>query len=442
MPLPGAADAREATGPWIVRGRAYGGVRVATAGVRAGWYADPRQPGQARYYDGTAWTQHVVPLPTTDPTTDAESATGSPSEEAGAAQQQERPEPPEAPVRPGGTISPETPVTASAGPLPPAHATWGSPVGPPHVASHAAGRGGPVAGSTVGGGTAYAAFAPVTQAMPGFGVPAGGSGMPAGGRSPYAAFDPGQHPGPAYGTPSYGTPAYGAPAYGTPAYGAPAYGYGYGVPAPAPRGRPTARRLLVVAGVTLLVLLTAGGLTSVLRASRTARTASGAPLTMVAVAPAFLVGRAQSDAVETARVRARMEPFVTSMRLLPGSGQTHVQPYGPGTLGEGAPYRGPNGEIVLLWSAFSAPVDQRTVAAGLMQGGRSYYDNPTVLQTNEADGGVLACIAETSTTRATEASLCYWVRSGTGLIVVGETGVPAATVQQDARQAVADMTHR
>ena len=26
-----------------------------------GWYADPNQPGQQRYWDGNAWTEHVAP---------------------------------------------------------------------------------------------------------------------------------------------------------------------------------------------------------------------------------------------------------------------------------------------------------------------------------------------------------------------------------------------
>ena len=27
----------------------------------AGWYADPNQPGQQRYWDGAAWTAHIAP---------------------------------------------------------------------------------------------------------------------------------------------------------------------------------------------------------------------------------------------------------------------------------------------------------------------------------------------------------------------------------------------
>ncbi|MGV0836285.1 DUF2510 domain-containing protein [Mycolicibacterium thermoresistibile] len=29
----------------------------------AGWFADPWQPGQLRYFDGRSWTQHVAPAP-------------------------------------------------------------------------------------------------------------------------------------------------------------------------------------------------------------------------------------------------------------------------------------------------------------------------------------------------------------------------------------------
>ncbi|HEY3190033.1 MAG TPA: DUF2510 domain-containing protein, partial [Solirubrobacteraceae bacterium] len=32
-----------------------------TPSAPAGWYADPRQPSQLRYWDGAAWTQHVAP---------------------------------------------------------------------------------------------------------------------------------------------------------------------------------------------------------------------------------------------------------------------------------------------------------------------------------------------------------------------------------------------
>lgn len=27
----------------------------------AGWYPDPQQPGQQRYWDGNAWTEHRAP---------------------------------------------------------------------------------------------------------------------------------------------------------------------------------------------------------------------------------------------------------------------------------------------------------------------------------------------------------------------------------------------
>ena len=39
-----------------------------TASPPAGWYADPEDPSQQRYWDGSAWTDHRVPgRPATDP---------------------------------------------------------------------------------------------------------------------------------------------------------------------------------------------------------------------------------------------------------------------------------------------------------------------------------------------------------------------------------------
>jgi lysozyme family protein len=53
-----------------------GGVRVSDlrvgAAMAAGWYADPSMPGNGRWYDGTAWTNHVyveAPVPSTQPET-------------------------------------------------------------------------------------------------------------------------------------------------------------------------------------------------------------------------------------------------------------------------------------------------------------------------------------------------------------------------------------
>jgi hypothetical protein len=33
---------------------------AAAATPPAGWYADPNRPGGQRYWDGTAWTEHIA----------------------------------------------------------------------------------------------------------------------------------------------------------------------------------------------------------------------------------------------------------------------------------------------------------------------------------------------------------------------------------------------
>lgn len=47
--------------PWhqsiVVRGITMSGVGT----IPAGWYADPSVPGQQRYWDGVAWTEHTAP---------------------------------------------------------------------------------------------------------------------------------------------------------------------------------------------------------------------------------------------------------------------------------------------------------------------------------------------------------------------------------------------
>lgn len=34
-----------------------------TSGAPPGWYADPQRPGMLRWWDGSAWTEHMAPIP-------------------------------------------------------------------------------------------------------------------------------------------------------------------------------------------------------------------------------------------------------------------------------------------------------------------------------------------------------------------------------------------
>lgn len=40
-----------------------GAASTSTGAVPPGWYTDPRDAGQARYWDGADWTDHVAPIP-------------------------------------------------------------------------------------------------------------------------------------------------------------------------------------------------------------------------------------------------------------------------------------------------------------------------------------------------------------------------------------------
>jgi hypothetical protein len=44
----------------------------------AGWYADPESPGQYRYWDGQAWTQHTAPASAPPPSAETASAQETP----------------------------------------------------------------------------------------------------------------------------------------------------------------------------------------------------------------------------------------------------------------------------------------------------------------------------------------------------------------------------
>jgi hypothetical protein len=75
-------------------------------GTPAGWYDDPEQSGQQRYWDGSAWTEHRAPGGQTAPTTPPAPAAPTPPPVAGAAA---APTPPPTPPPTGAPIGGATP---------------------------------------------------------------------------------------------------------------------------------------------------------------------------------------------------------------------------------------------------------------------------------------------------------------------------------------------
>lgn len=81
---------------------------------QAGWYHDPTESGQLRYYDGTSWTEHVQPDPTSSQTDDhivAPAGAAVPQPVPVAARPAAPRTPPTVPVVPGVAVS--TPVQPS-----------------------------------------------------------------------------------------------------------------------------------------------------------------------------------------------------------------------------------------------------------------------------------------------------------------------------------------
>lgn len=153
----------------------------------AGWYDDGSTPGVQRWYDGTAWTEHLRPVAAAPAVAPA--------------------------VAPGGQWSPGAVDPSLA--LAPVAAELPAPGWAGQQPAPAEGRirmfGDPApTDDRSGARTAGGYGAPVGYDLPAPGAP--GYGVPVG-----------------FGPPANGAPAYGQPAFGQPAYGRPASG-GFGLP--------------------------------------------------------------------------------------------------------------------------------------------------------------------------------------------------------------------
>jgi uncharacterized RDD family membrane protein YckC len=100
-----------------------------------GWYADPRDPGQRRYWDGSKWTEHTQPQPAAQPTAMRPTAAPQPAQAAQPGPQAPPAAAPQAPaqgVPPGASpqaAPPGGPQAPPAGPAPSAPRPEGPPGG-------------------------------------------------------------------------------------------------------------------------------------------------------------------------------------------------------------------------------------------------------------------------------------------------------------------------
>ncbi|MFT4123240.1 MAG: DUF2510 domain-containing protein [Microbacteriaceae bacterium] len=205
-----------------------------------GWYHDPSGAEQQRWWDGTGWSEHVIPLEdATIATTDT--GTGDPDTGDTDAADPDATDPNTAPAgqaAPDETPSDDAPAAAAPGaPTPgaPAPAPTAPPLTPPAPTAPAPAPPAPTAPAlTAPPLTPPTPTAPAPQPAP--------AATLAAAPAPGPVFAPPVPPSAApatppalYGTPSYGTPAYGPAAPGTPA-GAPTGPHPGSPAAPAPAG--------------------------------------------------------------------------------------------------------------------------------------------------------------------------------------------------------------
>jgi hypothetical protein len=197
-------------------------------------------------------------------------------------------------------------------------------------------------------------------------------------------------------------------------------------------------RVLIIVAVVLVTLSgIAGGLRGIAKGRSGAQPAPGPPLTLATVAPETVVGRTPSTGAEVAQERLTLLAQTRGvLGQLPGMSPAKLEIYGPGP--KTAPERG-LGMAMLVWTGGSTPFDQDEFAAGFADGAVRGSGGRTIT-TSAPDGGVVVCHESVQDVGPT--TLCLWIRSGSGLVMLAEYDVATDTVRSDLAGVVAQMTRR
>ncbi len=194
--------------------------------------------------------------------------------------------------------------------------------------------------------------------------------------------------------------------------------------------------VITIAGLFALSFVMQAGRAGV-QASNAANGATaplpGPALTLSPTTPATFVGRTPGTAKEVLDFKAQwVEQEAKALGVFPGASAVHAEVYGPGP--KGAPKRG-NGLVAIAWAsiptqfamepAMNAVTRAFTSRTGAVRG-------PVV----EPSGAQIAC----GTSSAPAFTVCQWIRSGTGVIVVLEYGTDPAVVQADTSALAAQLT--
>lgn len=206
-------------------------------------------------------------------------------------------------------------------------------------------------------------------------------------------------------------------------------------PPAAPSPFSVVRVLLAIAFVVVALAAISRGFDGAMTARVDPLRAPGPALTLETVAPESVLGRLPADPQEYGDLRTQalveLSPGVTGV---PDPSPAQLEIYGPGPAG--APPRG-LGIVLAMWSATSTPFDQdgyaRDVAAGAV---KSAGDRAVTRMAK--DGGLVVC---TETTPGGDAaSLCWWIRSASGVVLLAEYGVEPEVVRSDLAVLVRQMT--